>query len=424
MHIQHPGQEILPAGQKIVLQFDQDLSSLDNIDFLPDVAGELALSLWENGRALTKAADGQYTICEPSFEVRADLLDNQGKSLLTGRTDLDQFLFKVNTLPTLPVPRPTTPLHLQFQSNTWPTEASLTATLTYPGYLYRQSERFQIRFGGPKCQHAVQLKVESGVDSQSQWRAPVDAIDSVPPVRVGVTVDGKPASAKELKQWLANGNETSQLDIQVQDGALLVQPKNQCCALWWNNPGPGTYPTQLHLKMSDPRYVVSDHAQFTLLIDPPPTTWRKIAWWACPVAIAALILALIWYLVRLARKARFGPDAKIISTEKSKAPGGVNRPRTLILREQCNAVARWLWPSKAEMVRVRGVRFWATRGQDLIVDGADLEIKHKIPGWVFDRSRQEATRAKDKRQDNATLYDNGTMKIDEGPIEVHLHYRA
>jgi hypothetical protein len=260
----------------------------------------------------------------------------------------------------------------------------------------------------------------------------VDQAGQKKPVFLEVLVDGKPATVDQLAAWLKNldaGAAAHVLEVTPEvtpkAAGYLLRPRNDCCVWWWRNPGPGEYPSTLILKTDNPRVVINGSPSVKFVLEPPRSLLDKVLWYGCPFALLALILAIVWYVIRLLRKARFGVDSRLETEDRPKEDyGGVIRPSTVVLREECGALKRWLWPSKAEVAVVRGLRFIAEAQGEMRVDGRDLGPKHRVPGWVFDRSRVDAPSVRERRQEDASMSDNVVLQIDEGASEVWMRYRA
>ena len=308
----------------------------------------------------------------------------------------------------------------------WVNVAVVSVNMEYPGYLYEQSAPAKIVFGGELCKKNISMKVQSGLDDGGFWRSEIDDVERAPLVHIAVNVDGKSATVPEMRTWvLDEGMHKGLLDIQYLDGEILVKPKKICCAWWWSGFSTGDYNIALNFKTNNPRDDVKGVSQLKFKLIEPVGFWSKVLWYGCPFFLLVAFLTSFWYILRLLRKARFEQDARLETVEKSKDDyDGVVRPKTVVLREECSSILRWVWPTRAEVMVYRGVRFYATREGELRADGRDLLPKHKVPGWVFDRSRVDANRAKDRRQDDAILGDNNVMKIDEGNYEVVIRYKA
>lgn len=420
------GNEVLPANKPLKLAFGAEVGSLA-LKILPEVAADYSLVLLGAGKQeVTRGTDGRYLICDRQYFLEARLRDGAGKNLLDGRSDAAKFTVSAR-IAGQDKPFAEGRFVQSFDAGEPGSVATVSSSMKYPGYLYRQSEPMTVVFGGDACRKTVALAVTAGVDDGGAWRSSVDAAAQAQPVRLEVRVDGLPATPDQLERWtLSTGAAADVLDVRIEPGAFLLQPRAGCCAEWWRNPGTGEYPATLVLQTDNPRDVINASPEVRFVLAAPRSLPDKIRWYGCPFALLAALLALLWYALRLLRKARFGRDSRFEIEERPRDDdyGGVVRPSTVMLREQCSALKRWFWPSSAEVATVRGVRFMAASHGDLHVDGRDLQAKHRVPGWVFDRSRLDAPRARDRRQENATLGDNMTMKIDDGVSLTAMRYRA
>jgi hypothetical protein len=425
VHLRLADNRVLPVGQKMSLRFGQDVQKL-NLAYLPDVAAQYSVALLDAAKhPIKKGSDGKFLICDSHYFIEARLQDDAGKTLLTSRSDAGKFQVKA-VIAGQSQDFSTGQFVQKFSAGTWGTEAEASSSMAYPGYLYRQSEHMTLVFGGDACRKEVTLKIASGVDDGGYWRSPVDKAGQAQPVRLAVQVDGKHATVDQLNAWdLKTGAADSAMEVKREAGGFLLRPRSDCCLWWWRNPGPGEYRTTLVLRTENERDKINYPPSVKFVLEPPRTLLDKVLWYGCPFALLALILAIVWYVMRLLRKARFGVDSRLETEERPKEDyGGVIRPSTVVLREECSAPKRWLWPSKAEVAVVRGLRFIAEAQGEMRIDGRDLGPKHKVPGWVFDRSRLDAPSARERRQEDAAMSDNVVLKIDEGASEVWMRYRA
>lgn len=421
------GNEVLPMNDKpLRLVFGAEVSKLE-LKILPDVAADYSMRLFDaSGKNELKEINGSYRICENKYRLAVSLKDFSGKSLLDKRDDAAKFEIKVR-IDGKSLPFEAGKFDQIFDAGAWGSgPVEISSSMEYPGYLHRQSKPLRVEFGGDQCRQDIALKVVSGVDDGNVWRSTLDQVTQAPVARVGVQVNGQPASVEQMQGWhLGLGSYGNLLDIQYEPGAVLLRPQSGCCVWWWRYPGVGEYPVTLSVDTGNSHDVIKGAPSIKFVLEPHASLWDKMRWYACPFALLALMLGILWYFLRLLRKARFGPDSRFETEERPKDEyGGTVRPRTVLLREECSALKRWLWPSRREVASVRGLRFVALAQGDLLVDGRDLLAKHSIPGWVYDRSRADAPRAKDRRQDEATLSDNVVMKIDEGAFVVTMRYRA
>jgi hypothetical protein len=438
VHVRQANNEVLPVGQKMSLRFGQDVNRLKLI-YLPDVAAKFSMIVMDAGeqKPVEKETDGKYLgkylICGSNYRLKVMLSDlDSKKDLLTNRSDAKIFEVSGSV-----GGKPLTFSRGNFvqQFNTEPLDPKgvvVSTSLKYPGYFHYESERIAVVFDSDACLKKVTLKVTSGVDDGGVWRSPVDQAGQKKPVFLEVLVDGKPATVDQLAAWLKNldaGAAAHVLEVTPEvtpkAAGYLLRPRNDCCVWWWRNPGPGEYPSTLILKTDNPRVVINGSPSVKFVLEPPRSLLDKVLWYGCPFALLALILAIVWYVIRLLRKARFGVDSRLETEDRPKEDyGGVIRPSTVVLREECGALKRWLWPSKAEVAVVRGLRFIAEAQGEMRVDGRDLGPKHRVPGWVFDRSRVDAPSVRERRQEDASMSDNVVLQIDEGASEVWMRYRA
>ena len=437
-HLKHQDDSAISSGtNSIRLNFGANLEPAKAlIKFLPVVAANLSMRLVDSeGKEMPRSKEGYYDICEATYRVAAILTDDDNKPLTAGRTDISKFIVKAVVSDGLKKGEPVelgfdaqkSIFFLDSQAGQAGTEVIINGSAEYSGYFHESSVPLRVRFGSSECRRVITLNVIKGINSGGVWQANIDKLEGADSVHLSATVknwSGKsaPASAEDMETWrLDYGKQNSMFETNFANGEMLVRPRPFCCAWWWNEAGPGQYTMPVKLVTGRAYDTVNAPPDITFLISQPSTTWGKIRWYACPFALLAAVLGVLWYLLRLIRKSRFGPDARFEAEEETLSSGAI-RPRTSVLREHSNAAKRWLWPSRGEVAELYGIRFHAF-GEDVIADGRDLQKKHKIPGWVFDRSRLEASRKKDRQQENATLSDKMVMTIDEGDFLTRIRYR-
>lgn len=410
------------ATNALRMRFDGDAASM-RLKLLPEVAARFTVELVDlTERPMPREKNGVYTVCDKSYRIIARLTDDLGKSLAAGRTDIPMFSVAamVNGISSpLAIDPQRAVFFRDFAAGKPGAEAAISGTAEYPGYFHRLSAPLQVRF--LECRRNIVLKLESGVDGAGTWHSRIDDLDRAPWVRLAATIDGKSASVAELQTWRTDlGQDGAMFDLRYEQGAILLRPKAFCCLTWWKEVGPGLMDMPFKLITGGPYDTIVAPAGLKFDIAPPAATWDKIRWYVCPFALLLLIVFLAWYAFRLLRKSRFGPDSRFVAEEKL-LDTEATRQRTTVLRELSNAVARWVWPSRAEVVELYGIRF-RSAGEDLIADGRHLQQKHKIPGWVFDRLRLEADRERDRWQDDATISDKMVWRIVDEHIVTSITY--
>lgn len=415
---------VLEAGEGIAtMRFDGETRSM-RLKMLTDVAAQFVVELADPiGKPLPKATNGEYVVCDSSYRVVARLTDDAGKPLTTGRADIASFSVSAEidgSYQALQIDSRQTSFSREFKVGKPGSIVAISGKAEYPGYFHRTSAPMRVRFA--ECKRAIEMKVIDGISHDGKWHASVDNLERVKAVSISVMLDGKPAPAIEMAKWQFDvGPNGSSFEFRFDDGKVHLRPRPFCCLWWWKEVGPGELVVPVKVTTGSSYDTISAPSNLTFSIDAPSGTWERIRWYGCPFGVLALILAVLWYFVRLWRKSRFKPDARFETEEESVATGTIH-PRLLMLREQCNAATRWLWPSRAESAELFGIRFTSS-GDDVIADGRCLKKEHKIPGWNFDRSRLAASNAKGLPQDDATMSNNMMMTIDLGEVVKRVRYR-
>jgi hypothetical protein len=423
-HLRTKDGSVLEAGDGIVtMRFDGETSSM-RLKMLPDVAAQFVVELADPlGKPLAKAKNGEYVVCDSSYQVVARLTDDAGKPLTPGRADIASFSVSAEidgSDQALPIDSGQTRFSREFKVGKPGSIVAISGKAEYPGYFHRTSAPMRVRFG--KCTRAIEMKVIGGIDHDGKWHASIDNLERAKSVSISVMLDGKPVPAMEMAKWQFDaGPNGSSFEFRFQDGKAHLRPRPFCCVWWWKEVGPGEFVTPLKVATGSSYDKISAPPNLTFSIDAPSGTWERIRWYGCPFGVLALIISVLWYFVRLWRKSRFRPDARFETEEESLVTGTIH-PRLLMLREQCNAAIRWLWPSRAESAELFGIRFTSS-GDDVIADGRCLKKEHKIPGWNLDRSRLAASDGRGLPQDEAIMSNNMVMTIDLGEVVKRVRYR-
>lgn len=421
-HLKNPdGRVITPGKSAIRLGFPGVAQRIKGL-LLPDVAAQFSLSVEDaNGASLTPDKAGVFTICDANYHLSAYLVDGSGSSLLSGRNDLPSFAFEAV------VDSKIHPLHekggnftVMLPSGAPGSEVHVTASAKYPGYFHKTATPLTLRFA--ECKRDIVITVVDESPEKGTWQSNITRLDQAPFLKMRVTTDGKPVSAAELGTWRANWQAANlAMDVEFGDGEIRLRPKSFCCVWWWKNAGPGEYSLPLNIETGKRYDVIKAPAKLNFRILRPPSQTALAWWYACPFVLLSCALALFWYVQRLVQKSRFGRNARFEANEE--LADGVRRPRTTMLREQSNMISFWLWPSSATTASAFGIRFKAS-GDDVIASGDDLNEKHRIPGWYFDRSRKEALRKSEQRQDDALISNNSRFEIQDINKVIRITYKA
>lgn len=419
LHIANPDfSPLLPdAAQQVAqLEFAAPLD-LRKTSFLPVVAASLSLEVLNSSGQPLVVEQGNRVSCDDKVQVVAKIVDHRGQSLTALRSDIASFGVRLRTGKgeSLDYSEPMDAFSGTVQLGPIESETILTATAEYPGYFHFTSAPIRIRY--QECRRSIKLEVTAGLNSTGRWQHPVDAVAEAPFVQVAVEVDGQPASLEELQRWQVElGEQGSGMETRIEQGQVLIRPKSCSCLFWWLQPGAGTYDIPITLRTGRVRDEIETQV-LSMELKPLEGWSRRLRWYGCPFAALAGLALLLWYLHRLATKHRFGPSSRFICEETPKG-GGTIQPRTILLRSQRSSIARWLWPAKAEKVVAFGILFRASSGGELVADGRTLGKQHRIPGWRFDPTRQNA-----QVQDDATVSDRTAVTIDRLATDFKAVYR-
>lgn len=400
------GAVIEPGKGVISLNFSADTSKV-RIIALPDVAAKFSVEVTDTaGKPLVKDGDAHVVCDGASYRVVATLSDDAGKAITNGRTDFDKFTVAavIGGKNVRLVHTPQYTFSLDFPSGKIGETVFLKGKAEYPGYLHIEGEQKKLVF--KQCKRTIGVSVVGGVGPDRTWRADVDAVAGVPPVRIAATVDGKPVTPEEFGRWELSGSDASGFVIEPQGTEWLLHPRaTRCCLLFWNRPAEGNVSVafvRLNTGLPLDEVTLPDPVLFELTL--PTDRLRLIWWYVCPLVYFAAIVLLIWYMVRLVRKQRFSSKARFWVHEP--ASGTVV---SIVLRRKSNLLMRWLLPSDREKANVEGMLVLALgkHGSAVIIDGKTLDERYEIDNWSFNENRKE----KGLPQTDARLRDGGIVRV-------------
>ncbi|MGQ0698794.1 MAG: vWA domain-containing protein [Panacagrimonas sp.] len=397
------GTHVLDAGPEVIrLRFDRPTAKM-RVKLLPDVAASLAVSLKDSAGALLKPdAQGIFSICTgDSAVVETRLLDDAGKPITVGRTDIGSFDVGVQVGTAAQAQVPDAGQEFFSTQLTPASEVELTGFAKYPGYFHFQAQPMRLRPG--VCARDVRVTITGGLDADGKWYSEVDHVAQAPYVRVGATIDGKPVSPDVIAQWTFSGGANEFLEVRREGAEWLLRPRTACCAWAWSRATVGESQLALQLDTQRPQDKIQLPTPIRFVIAPPGSRFRLGWWYACPFVVSVLAIFLLWYLRRLLVKQRFAPQACLWVQEY--------RNRTILpnhLRKRASWLTRWFWPSECEGVSIDGLMIVALgRGASILVLGRSLSEHHEIDGWLFDEVRKDRGRP----QSNARVGDNAEIVL-------------
>jgi hypothetical protein len=405
-HIAHikPGRVIEAGAEVVRLRFDGPVEKM-HIKLLPEVAVRFETALKDaKGQILKPNDSGAYTLCKgDAVKFSSRLTDDSGQPIKLEHEDMAALRIGVEIGGGFQPQNADSQGLADFSLNLSPEhEVVLRGIAEYPGYFHFRAEPIRLRPGN--CTREVRLSV-AGVDGDGYWRAEVDRVEAAPYVEVAATVDGQPVSADEAKHWqlTGDGGEAANFDWLRTGPTWRIRPKTACCAWWLGRAQVGETRVGLKLATANPRDQIQSPPPLHFAITAPSSPWRARWWQACPFAVPALVLALLFYLWRLMVKQRFAKKACLWVQNCSD-----RKVRRKLFRREANWLLRWFWPSARERVRIGGLGFIATgTGQMVSVSGKSLGQYHEIDNWRFD----DRAKAQGRPQMDARLNDKADLVL-------------
>ncbi|SMF17808.1 hypothetical protein [Desulfovibrio gilichinskyi] len=194
------------------------------------------------------------------------------------------------------------------------------------------------------------------VPDRAIWNGSVVATQNVPPFILRLSENGKFIDLNK-ENWDVSTHSDCEAGFQLShnpelNGDYAVTPDFGSLV----PPLPasaGEFPVQINWQGPFPGETFSSTIVLSMMDSDLLTKYRWLA------GLILFFFCMVWFIWRLLTKRRFTRDAKIkFKTTRSDVPP---RVQTIFLRKKGVSVflSRWLWPSTAEKINVRGVNFKA-----------------------------------------------------------------